>query len=657
MMAVAIIGVVVSFSGAIEGTYMSLSLGTPDFEYEVIDGQEVGNEMFGAYQQMRLVAMGIFGAVLIFAAVSKVLESTESNIVKPGTANSMISKSLLFLLIILVFPPFWDIGTDVMLDVSQWVLNPNYSFDPDNPCPADWTDEDITRAYLASPYITTLAKVGVVDPDREQVVSEPGRRSTQNQDRGVDNQELICEPKLKVSYVFGQMLRTTEDSVSDGPTSSECRELLSSGNVTAIANSAACQPRLDNQLRGELMGPDTGVNDWLGGVSNSIQKGSESFFTNLFLGLTKALVAIQVLIMALLIGIMADMLTAMIAAALPVFLMLSLIPKVDEVANKMLQALPALLLLPLLSSIIIVVGAGTIVQAGAENTGSSGFDHIHTWITSIGVVFFAITLPTLLVPLLGTVSQMATQVVSSAVQTSTMVTGMAAASAGSAARGKMNQMGGTLAGNSKWALLKGAAPAAAAGLGQGLFAGQGKAGAPNMGGGNFMPNTQQMGTDMNNAMHAPGGLPSPSQQQQHVQNHLTDLEQKAHTPAHANKLHKLDNSIPKWDKNISDKENVANINNGIAGVPNPNEKLQNAINNFQTPTDKMAMKGGWLEQTDIENAVQNGMAGMSQNQASENMMKHELMAELAKQKGTDPDSLQSNIGGITAAMQNFGSKP
>ena len=112
---------------------------------------------------------------------------------------------------------------------------------------------------------------------------------------------------------------------------------------------------------------------------------------NMFMGLTKALVALQVLILSLMIGIMADMLVAMIAAGLPVFLMLSLIPKAEDVANKMLQALPALLLLPLMSAIIVVVGASAVVEAGG--TGNHAQDHIYTWITSIGWSFLQLQSP------------------------------------------------------------------------------------------------------------------------------------------------------------------------------------------------------------------------------------------------------------------------
>ena len=45
-------------------------------------------------------------------------------------------------------------------------------------------------------------------------------------------------------------------------------------------------------------------------------------------------------------SIMVDMLSSMITAGLPVFLMLLPIPKVAEAADKMLDALPAILSLP-----------------------------------------------------------------------------------------------------------------------------------------------------------------------------------------------------------------------------------------------------------------------------------------------------------------------
>ena len=81
MMLVAVVGLAVSFSGAIKSTYMSLALETPKFHYSVdpVSG-ETGNEMFEAFVLMRYIAMGVFVIVLIFAGVAKVMDATETGI-------------------------------------------------------------------------------------------------------------------------------------------------------------------------------------------------------------------------------------------------------------------------------------------------------------------------------------------------------------------------------------------------------------------------------------------------------------------------------------------------------------------------------------------------------------------------------------------------
>lgn len=392
MLMLALVGFAVAYSQVIDQTYMELAFVTPGFEYAITGGLETGNETFESYKLMRYIGAGMIGFVLVLAAISRILESTESGISVPGTSNRMISKSLLFLLVFLVFPPMWDISAGAMENVSYWILNPVYSFDDGDPCPSDWSLVDYQEQYNRSRIYLSEQVDDTIDTNN------------------VATMKILCEPRLKVNFVIGSMLRTTE-----------VNRLGSETGVGVIV------PDL-NALNG------TGVtvsqaNQWMGSMQTGIQTGSfTEKFLDLFLGLTKALVTIQVLIMSLLIGIMTDMLAGMVIAAMPIFLMLTLVPKADGIANKMIEALPALLLLPMMSAIIISVGAGTIAEsAGDVPAGSADvWDYTEVWITSIGVVFFAVTLPVILIPILGTVTQMAQQTISSAISTSTTVAGMAA---------------------------------------------------------------------------------------------------------------------------------------------------------------------------------------------------------------------------------------
>ena len=212
MMMVALIGLVITFSNTIENTYMNLAFETPGFDYEITPGSgESGNEMFEAYQHIRIISFGVFVFVLIIAAIIKFIESSETGIMQQGTANRMMGQSLLFLLIILVFPPMWDVGVEAMKNISYWTLNPLYSFNPDSKCPESWSDADIRRAYLDSPYISSFSKLFVSDT---APVPGGGRSPPNN---ATSSYDFVCDPQLKVHYVFGQMLRATEDTNTQRP--------------------------------------------------------------------------------------------------------------------------------------------------------------------------------------------------------------------------------------------------------------------------------------------------------------------------------------------------------------------------------------------------------------------------------------------------------
>ena len=371
--------------------------------------------------------------------------------------------------------------------------------------------------------------------------------------------------------------------------------------------SGAVQPlQLDQQIRSELIGvnPRSSIDqvrgiqltnaDWMTDLQNSVMLGLEGFFTNLLIGLTKALVAIQILIMALMIGIMTDMLSAMVAAGLPLFLMLSLIPKVGDIANKMIQALPAILLLPLMSAVIIVVGAGAVAEAGGP--GSPGNAHFVTWISSIGVVFFAITLPVIMIPLLGSVTQMATQVVSSAVNTSAMVTGMAATSAVTATMDarKMGMGAG------------GMAKAFGGGLIRGGIASHGSVGdAGNIGPGSMHLPTNQMiggvgqGADIG---HIPGAekLAPTKEQDEIIHNAAHTVKTSVGGAKEAGALVKGGMVSTPWDNSLSVDENRAAIDKEVKEFVDEtsidenvtiDKNQQEAIYNWYGPKKSMYMFG------------------------------------------------------------------
>lgn len=437
----AIIGLAINMTGFLDMVYMDLALSLPRFDYDIVDGAETGNDTFDAYVQMRYVSGGLLGVALVWAGLARALEGSDTGLISPGTSGRVISRSVVFVLILLVFPPLWDGGVDIMEGAALWILNPHYSFDSIRPCPDDWTESDILDRHNGSPY-----------------------RRGETSD--VIEAEAVCTPQFKIRYVFDQMMGTTE--VYD--------------------------------TKQAYLSPE----DPFGALTADIQNFSEAVLVNTFLGLTKALVTINVLLMAFIIGIMADLLVGMIIAALPVFLMLTLIPKAEAVANRFLDALPALFLLPLLSAVVIVVGAGFIAQSGDcmdESCPQAG-GILYAWISSLGVVFFAVTLPVLLVPLLGQVTQVASRAVTGAIQSAGTVAGAGAVGVAQGVKSGLRQPGGA-------GTLSGLGRVVGAGAVGGLLGGLGgirKSG--DMGFGSPGPSLQVSGMTSSVAQAVSGGTPS-----------------------------------------------------------------------------------------------------------------------------------------------------
>ena len=353
----AVIGLAINLTEFLDAIYMDLALTLPRFDYSLNESGESGNATFDTFVQMIYVAGGVAGLALLWAGLARMLEGT--GMISGGASNTIISRCIIFIILFMVFPLLWDGAVTVVEGASLWVLNPTYTFNPEMPCPAEWSDENIIQKYNESPYSR-----GDVEQMSDAVI--------------------FCEPQFKIRYVFDQMMGYTE--------------LQDTKNA--------------------YLTPD----DPFSALTMDIQNFSESVLVNTFLGLTKALVTINILLMAFVIGILADLLVGMIIAAFPLILMLTLIPKIDTVANRFVDALPILFLLPLLSAVVISVGAGFIAQIGTgpcvgDTCDGSGIMTLYAWISSLGVVFFAVALPVMLVPLLGQVTQVASRAITGAVHT------------------------------------------------------------------------------------------------------------------------------------------------------------------------------------------------------------------------------------------------
>ena len=421
----ALIGVVIGFSGLLDAVYMDLSMTLPKFDYIITEtGGEDGNETFKVYQQMRYIGLGAMAVALMYAGVARVLETESLPLIQAGTSNKIIANSLFFVVIFLVFPPIWDASAYVIDDVALWVLNPLYSFDEARPCPVEWYDDldMMVEEYNSSPFRKGDLAGEIIDnsdPDRTGRPMFGLQSETSRNEFSTERADAVCEPVFKVHYIFSQVIGSTD--------------------LTIVEN--------------DLI-PESG--DWMQDMSLNIQKAADEAFTNVFLSLTKSLITINILITAFVIGVMVDVFLGMMIAALPFLMFLTLLPKIDRVVEPFIAAIPALFILPLMSATIIVVGAGFVASIGVdcvtpescaaieEHSRNVSDTLTYAWIASLAVVFLAITLPVMLVPILSTAVNMASRQITSGMQTGMMVTGMMASGAASGmmqGRGMIGAMG------------------------------------------------------------------------------------------------------------------------------------------------------------------------------------------------------------------------
>ncbi len=340
----------------------------PVFEYSIQnDGTEHGNYIFETFTQMRFLALILIAVVVVVAVLLKFFEQSEVSTVQKGLGGKLISRCVMIIFLIALFPFIWDAVADGMEIAAVWVLNPNYSYDPDSPCPDDWSDQKIIREYNDSKYDKDGTAYDFFGTD-------------------IKKAEIVCRPDFKVHYVIQQMAGTASYELPEGANTLE----------------------------------------W---ITNQISGAFTNVLADTFFGFAQAIIVINVSLLSMIISMMTDMLTAMVIVSLPLFLALSLIPRFDKIVAKFLQALPGLYLIPLVSAIVISVGASFIASAGTANTGEiiAGFDTtlIYVWIASLGVVFFAVSIPMLMVPLLSSVVGSTMQVMTSAVTTALFITAMA----------------------------------------------------------------------------------------------------------------------------------------------------------------------------------------------------------------------------------------
>ena len=349
--------------------YLDLAVTTPGFDYEMVDGVETGNATFDVYKQMRLMALIILMCVVITGVVLRVLETgySESDIMSSSIVSTTVTKPIMLIILFFAFPMMWDVGTDLAENTALWIVNPIYSFDPDRPCPDAWYEDERI----------------IIDTHNNSSYTRGGKVFY-----GIERAENVCKPELRSNYLISQAVRNTEYEEYRPPDALSFMFRL-----------------ITNFVIGNLV--------------------------NMFFTIAKGVVAVNLVMSTILAMIMTDVVAGVAIAAMPLFAIMSMVPKYTKIAEQFLSALPALLILPILIAITIVVGSSFVANVNQQDVnfiqdpGVINIGRFYTWVSAIGVLFLASMLPVMIIGLIGKVVGEATNIIQQSTQAASFMTSMA----------------------------------------------------------------------------------------------------------------------------------------------------------------------------------------------------------------------------------------
>jgi hypothetical protein len=367
----AIIGISNIITDSFGDVYMDLTFSIPKFDYIFTSDGETGNEIFRVYQQIRLIAGVVLAFTALIGILGIIMENREIDTIKQGTSKKLLAKVVMFGILFMVFPPIWDGMATLVEDASLWILNPIYTFDADNPCPASWSHDKIRKEYNESEF----------KKDGDIILYSDIKKA-----------EIVCKPEFKVHYLIKQFGTNTEFDAD-------------------FVNNPI---DLFRTIYDMLVNFVTGI------------------FINMFIALGKIILTFNVFFISLIIGVILDMLTALVIAGLPLFVILSMIPRFKKISDKFLEMIPALILIPIVSALIVVTGSGFVSsipeQEFIQDAADSGLNIglLYTWLSSVAVIFFVATIPIFMIPMISQISKTITTSVSHATSSSAFVGAMGA---------------------------------------------------------------------------------------------------------------------------------------------------------------------------------------------------------------------------------------
>lgn len=111
------------FQKELASTFLFLFTSMPRFEVlEIVEGTPT-SALYEMYTNFRTISFFVMSIAIIMAGLSFGLESV--NLVPPKLGSKILGNGMLYLIIIMIFPYFWDMIADMVEWTSLWILNPN----------------------------------------------------------------------------------------------------------------------------------------------------------------------------------------------------------------------------------------------------------------------------------------------------------------------------------------------------------------------------------------------------------------------------------------------------------------------------------------------------------------------------------------------------
>ncbi len=368
---------------AADFTYLTTRV--PNFEFQIINGEETGNPSFLVFSILRDVAFQLF--VFVFFLFGMLLILKQAQLASNEVMKKMLQGAVIGVLILLIFPYIWDPISDTAEKSALSLMNPLYTFDEDNPCPAVTS----TRDVLFYQHMTNVA-------DHSKAL-------------GLDvDPNSVCRPDLLPNYLFAKALFGADQAL----------EFTDESNIEWW---------------------DIGTK-----IEAQLAVFSDSVMSVLFVGLTKTSMLFFLTSMAVFLADMRFLLVDVIAMSLPLLLVLRCIPflGIDKLSDTLTTVFIPLLFAPILAALIMLAGATDLVTQEERIITITSPDEIVSIVPdrflfslhAMATLTLVIMSPVMFVPMLGSVSSMMAKMTMTGIMSGIMGTaGMVKGTAGGAMAG------------------------------------------------------------------------------------------------------------------------------------------------------------------------------------------------------------------------------